>query len=256
MAGRKNTGVQEHFGYQKVGGRRRQGRVNRVFESVAGRYDLMNDLMSAGAHRLWKRHLINRLRPEPGMRLLDIAGGTGDIAIRFLDALGENAGGARVTVSDISRKMLEAGEARAVDAGYLKEIAWVRANAEKLPLKADSFDAAACAFGIRNVTNIGKALTEAYRVLKPLGRIFVMEFSSAPPPLLEKPYDWYSLNVIPKLGKRVAKDEEAYRYLVESIRRFPPPAVFTGLMREAGFSRVASEPLAGGIVTLYRGRKI
>lgn len=250
------TGTQDHFGFEKVAAARRQAKVDRVFGAVASRYDAMNDLMSLGLHRAWKRHLVNRVRPRPGMRLLDLAGGTGDIAFRFLEALGGNVEGRPVTVADINRKMLAVGEARAMDRGHWKHIEWVAANAEKLPFGNAAFDAVTCAFGMRNMTHLPRAIAEAERVLKPTGAFFVLEFSSAVPAHLKGAYDFYSFNVIPRMGKRVAKDEAAYRYLVESIRRFPPPKAFEGLMRQAGLAEVRTELLAGGLVALISGRKV
>jgi len=249
--------TQDHFGFQKVGEDERQGRVNTVFSSVASKYDLMNDAMSGGLHRLWKAHLINRLRPRQGMRLLDLAGGTGDIAFRFLETIGESKDGATpVTVCDINPDMLEVGRSRALDKGYLSEIEWVTGNAEGLPFKDNTFNALTIAFGIRNVTHLHKAITEAHRVLRPGGHYLVLEFSSGQVPLIREVYDWYSFNVIPKMGKALAGDEESYKYLVESIRKFPRPQAFAAMMTEAGFSRVSMDQLAGGIVTLYSGWKV
>jgi ubiquinone/menaquinone biosynthesis methyltransferase len=264
MAGKKETssgpraGTQDHFGYQPVGEDARQNLVNNVFTSVAEKYDLMNDAMSGGLHRLWKNHLINRLRPAPGMTLLDVAGGTGDVAFRFLKAIKSKGAlaGKPVTVCDINPEMLDVGRGRAVDLGIWKNIDWVEGNAEKLPFPDAAFDATTISFGIRNVTHLDKAIAEAHRILKPGGHYIVMEFSRVPSPLVKDVYDWYSFNVIPKLGKALVDDEESYRYLSESIRKFPPPEVFADMMRSAGFKRVSLEPLAGGVVTLYRGRKI
>jgi demethylmenaquinone methyltransferase / 2-methoxy-6-polyprenyl-1,4-benzoquinol methylase len=250
------SGTQSHFGFEDVAAERRQAKVDRVFGAVASRYDLMNDLMSFGLHRAWKRHLVNRIRPIPGMRFLDLAGGTGDVAFRFLEALGGESGGKPVTVADINPKMLAVGERRAMDRGHWNRIGWVEANAERLPFAPESFDALACAFGMRNVTRLDRALAEANRVLAPLGRVFVMEFSSAVPAHVRRPYDFYSFQVLPRLGKRVAHDEAAYRYLAESIRKFPPPKAFEALMRNAGFAKVKTELLAGGLVALMSGVKV
>ena len=262
MAGKKKIkpapGTQDHFGFQEVGEDARQGFVNQVFSSVAGKYDLMNDAMSGGFHRLWKNHLINRLRPRGDMKLLDVAGGTGDVTLRFLKAL-KNKGalkGTPVTVCDINPHMLEVGRARAIDKGFWENVKWVTGNAEALPFEDESFEATTIAFGIRNVTHLDRAIAEAHRILKPGGRYLVLEFSSVPSPLMREVYDWYSFHMIPKMGKALAGDEASYKYLAESIRRFPPPEVFAGLMKEAGFSRVKMDPLAGGIVTLYSGWKI
>ena len=246
------------FGFQNVPGGERQGLVNDVFSSVANRYDIMNDVMSGGLHRLWKAHLMNRLRPIPGMALLDVAGGTGDIAFRFLEALGDNPASKipKVTVCDINTEMLEVGRSRAMDVGFWKDIDWTLGNAEDLPFEADRFDVVTIAFGIRNVTHIEKAVQEAHRVLRPGGKYLVLEFSSTTVPMIKDIYDWYSFNVIPKIGKAIANDEDSYQYLVESIRKFPPPLVFEGYMKEAGFARVYKDQLAGGIVTLFGGWKV
>ena len=250
--------TQDHFGFTEVGEDARQGFVNQVFDSVAGKYDLMNDAMSGGFHRLWKDHLINRLRPRGNMNLLDVAGGTGDVALRFLKAL-KNKGalnGKPVTVCDINPQMLEVGRARAIDKGFWENLEWVTGNAEALPFPDESFEATTIAFGIRNVTHLDKAISEAYRILKPGGRYLVLEFSSVPSPLMRQVYDWYSFHMIPKMGKAITGDEASYQYLAESIRKFPPPEVFAGFMKEAGFTRIMTDPLAGGIVTLYSGWKI
>ncbi|MEE8294337.1 MAG: bifunctional demethylmenaquinone methyltransferase/2-methoxy-6-polyprenyl-1,4-benzoquinol methylase UbiE [Sphingomonadales bacterium] len=264
MAGKKKIKpastpkTQDHFGFTEVGEDARQGFVNQVFDSVAGKYDLMNDAMSGGFHRLWKDHLINRLRPWGGMKLLDVAGGTGDVALRFLKAL-KNKGalkGKPATVCDINPQMLEVGRGRAIDKGFWENLEWVTGNAEALPFPDESFEATTIAFGIRNVTHLDKAISEAYRILKPGGRYLVLEFSSVPSPLMRQVYDWYSFHMIPKMGKAITGDEASYQYLAESIRKFPPPEVFAGFMKEAGFTRIKTDPLAGGIVTLYSGWKI
>lgn len=264
MAGKKKIKpasapeTQEHFGFTEVGEEARQGFVNQVFSSVAGNYDLMNDAMSGGFHRLWKNHLINRLRPTAAMKLLDVAGGTGDVALRFLKALKNKDAlqGKPVTVCDINPHMLEVGRARAIDKGFWENLKWVTGNAEALPFEDESFEATTIAFGVRNVTHLDKAIAEAHRILKPGGRYLVMEFSSVPSPLMREVYDWYSFHMIPKMGKAITGDEASYKYLAESIRKFPAPEVFAELMKKAGFSRVKMDPLAGGIVTLYSGWKI
>ncbi len=264
MAGKKKAktgpaaGTQGHFGFREVAEGDRQDLVNQVFSSVAGKYDLMNDAMSGGLHRLWKDHLINRLKPRPGMRFLDVAGGTGDVALRILRALKKKGAvpGQPVTVCDINPEMLEVGRGRAIDAGFFGNVDWVTGNAEALPFGDRGFDAATIAFGIRNVTHLDRAIAEAYRVLKPGGRYLVMEFSSRPSPLVHDIYDWYSFNVIPKMGEAIAGDRASYQYLAESIRKFPAPDVFCDLLRAQGFSRVSMDPLAGGIVTLYSGWRI
>ncbi len=268
MAGKKNSETaksgapapvnQDHFGFKKVPEGARQDLVNDVFDKVASKYDLMNDAMSGGLHRVWKRHLINRLRPRGGMKLLDVAGGTGDIAFRFLDTLGTPEEGCPppVTGCDINPNMLEVGRDRAMDLGYWKDIEWVEGNAEDLPFEDESFDATTIAFGIRNVTRLEAAIKEAHRILKPGGRYLVLEFSSTTLPLIKNLYDWYSFNVIPTLGRAITGDEESYRYLVESIRKVPRPEDFAGMMENAGFIRVSRDQLAGGVVTLYSGWKV
>src|SRR5476651_2039428 len=237
MAGREDT----HFGEQTVPLADKQGLVDEVFHSVARRYDLMNDLMSGGLHRAWKDALVTAVNPPKSKRafnLLDIAGGTGDVALRVLAAGGS---GTRATVADVNREMLTVGRERA--AAQKADITFSEANAEALPFPDRSFDAATIAFGIRNVPRIERALEEAHRVLKIGGRFLCLEFSSVDVPGLDALYELYSFNVIPALGRAVTGDTEAYRYLVESIRRFPPPEGFADMMRTAGFARVSFRPL-------------
>ena len=243
-----------HFGFESVPLGEKQDRVNDVFHSVARRYDLMNDLMSAGLHRAWKNALVTALRPprQRAFRLLDVAGGTGDIAFRALDAGGTLT---HVTVLDINRDMLAAGRERA-GARYDGRIDFVEGNAEALPLGDKSFDAYTIAFGIRNVPRIDAALAEAYRVLKRGGHFLCLEFSNVDVPGLDKLYETYSFNVIPALGGLVAGDSESYRYLVESIRRFPTRAAFARMIGEAGFQRVTHRAMTGGIVAIHSGWKI
>lgn len=236
------------FGFARVAEGARQDLVNQVFSKVAPRYDLMNDLMSGGLHRLWKDELIGALAPPKGetpFALLDVAGGTGDVAFRFLDAAGR---GGSAVICDISAEMMEAGKARA---GGRRALEFVQANAENLPFEDRSFDAYTIAFGIRNVTHIDKVLCEAFRVLKPGGRFLCLEFSSVEMPLLDTLYDAYSLNAIPQLGQLVAGDAESYRYLVESIRRFPDQERFVQMIRDAGFERVRYRNLTGGIAAIH-----
>ncbi|MET0428544.1 MAG: bifunctional demethylmenaquinone methyltransferase/2-methoxy-6-polyprenyl-1,4-benzoquinol methylase UbiE [Microvirga sp.] len=247
-----------HFGFESVPLGEKQDRVNEVFRSVAGRYDLMNDLMSAGLHRLWKDALVTTLRPSPErpFKHLDVAGGTGDVAFRLLDA-----GGPRtyVTVLDINGGMLEVGRERAGrrhDGRHDGRIDFVEANAEALPFAEKSFDGYTIAFGIRNVPRIDMALHEAFRVLKTGGRFLCLEFSKVDVPVLDAVYDAYSFNVIPAIGRMVTGDAESYRYLVESIRRFPPPAAFGRMIEAAGFRRVTHRPLTGGVVAIHSGWKI
>jgi demethylmenaquinone methyltransferase/2-methoxy-6-polyprenyl-1,4-benzoquinol methylase len=242
------------FGFKDVVASERQGLVNSVFARVASRYDLMNDLMSGGVHRLWKNDLINWLAPSKTtpQDLLDVAGGTGDIARRFLDAAHPAS---TVTICDISGEMLEAGRARH-GARYSDRMRFVQGNAESLPFPDKSFDAYTIAFGIRNVTQIEAALAEAYRVLKRGGRFVCLEFSQARTPMVDTVYDAWSFNVIPRLGELVASDGDAYRYLVESIRRFPSQERFAGMIRAAGFERVQFRNLSSGIAALHSGWRL
>jgi demethylmenaquinone methyltransferase/2-methoxy-6-polyprenyl-1,4-benzoquinol methylase len=247
------TGESTHFGYRTVRLDEKQGRVNEVFRSVAGRYDLMNDLMSAGLHRLWKNALVTALRPPKTRPFnhLDVAGGTGDIALRILAQAGPAT---RVTVLDINGEMLDVGRQRAT--AYAGRIDFVEANAEALPFADRSFDAYSVAFGIRNVPRIDRALAEARRVLKPGGHFLCLEFSRVDVPGLDALYDTYSFNIIPRLGQLVTGDGDSYRYLVESIRRFPSPAAFGQMIEEAGLRRVTHRPLTGGIVAIHSGWKL
>jgi demethylmenaquinone methyltransferase/2-methoxy-6-polyprenyl-1,4-benzoquinol methylase len=243
-----------HFGFESVRLDEKQERVNEVFHSVAGRYDLMNDLMSAGLHRVWKDVLLTTLRPPKNrpFRHLDVAGGTGDVAFKILDAGGPQT---HVTVLDINGEMLKVGRERA-GSRHDGRIDFVEANAEELPLESGRFDAYTIAFGIRNVPRIDAALREAHRVLKPGGRFLCLEFSKVDVPILDKVYDAYSFNVIPKLGRMVTGDADSYQYLVESIRRFPTPAAFALMIEEAGFRRVTHKPLTAGVVAIHSGWKI
>jgi demethylmenaquinone methyltransferase/2-methoxy-6-polyprenyl-1,4-benzoquinol methylase len=238
-----------NFGDELVSPEEKTRRVGEVFSSVARRYDLMNDLMSGGMHRLWKDRFVSRVKPRPGDLILDMAGGTGDVAFRMARR------GAQVTVADINADMLEVGKQRA-EAKQLPGLSWKVENAEKLSFADASFDAYTIVFGIRNVTDIAAALREAHRVLKRGGRFLCMEFSSSDWPGFSNLYDAYASKVIPKVGKIVTDDEESYRYLVESIRRFPKPSVFKAMVAEAGFVRAAAEPMLGGLVTIHSGWKI
>jgi demethylmenaquinone methyltransferase / 2-methoxy-6-polyprenyl-1,4-benzoquinol methylase len=245
-----------HFGFRQVPLGDKQALVDDVFTSVARRYDLMNDLMTGGLHRAWKNDLVTVLDPPKGaapFRLVDVAGGTGDIAFRVIEAGGA---GTRATVCDINPDMLSVGRDRAFARGHDDVVAFVEANAETLPFAGRSQDAYSIAFGIRNVPRIERALAEAYRVLRPGGRFVCLEFSTVDVPGLEALYDLYSFNVIPTLGRLVAGDADAYRYLVESIRRFPRPDAFAGMMREAGFGQVSFRRMAGGIVALHSGWRL
>src|SRR6186713_2586778 len=242
-----------HFGFRDVPLGDKQTLVNDVFHSVASRYDLMNDLMSAGLHRVWKDIMINALNPPKTgapFALLDVAGGTGDIAFRAAEASGT---GFRATVCDINSDMLDVGRNRAVTRHLDHKVSFVEGNAEALAFGDRAFDAYTIAFGIRNVPRIDAALREAKRVLRPGGHFLCLEFSSVDVPGLERLYELYSFNVIPALGRAVADDAESYRYLVESIRKFPKPESFAAMIRDAGFSRVSYRPLSGGIVALHSG---
>lgn len=238
-----------NFGDQLVSPEEKTRRVGAVFSSVARRYDTMNDLMSGGMHRLWKDRFVNRVKPRGGEEILDMAGGTGDVAFRMVRR------GAHVTVGDINGDMLEVGKQRARKRG-LSGLEWRIENAEALTFDDAAFDAYTIVFGIRNVTDIPAALREAHRVLKRGGRFYCMEFSQSDWPGFSSLYDAWSTNVIPRIGKAVADDEESYRYLVESIRRFPRPEAFRTMVKDAGFSRAAAEPMLGGLVTIHSGWKI
>jgi demethylmenaquinone methyltransferase/2-methoxy-6-polyprenyl-1,4-benzoquinol methylase len=244
-----------HFGARQVPLDEKQGLVDDVFHSVAHRYDLMNDLMSLGLHRAWKNTLVTAVNPPKNrpFALLDVAGGTGDVAFRVIES-----GGAvtRATVCDINADMLDVGRNRAAARALGDAIKFTEANAEALPFADRSFDAATIAFGIRNVPRIELALAEAYRVLKIGGRFLCLEFSAVDVPGLDRLYDFYSFNVIPALGRMVAGDAESYRYLVESIRRFPNPQNFAAMLRAAGFARVSFQPMSGGIVALHSGWRL
>ncbi len=239
------------FGFKPVDPGEKAGLVRQVFDSVAERYDLMNDLMSCGVHRLWKAALIEMIRPRPGMVLLDVAGGTGDIAFRFLEG-----GGSHVHVCDINEAMLRVGRDRAINRGTLSGIDWMTGDAMRLPVASRSVDAYTIAFGLRNVTAIDEALKEAHRVLKPGGRFFVLEFSHVIVPGLRELYDTYSFALLPKIGKMVAGDEAAYRYLVESIRKFPDQDSLAKRIAAAGFGQVRVRNLTGGIAAIHSGWRL
>ncbi|MDR5652470.1 bifunctional demethylmenaquinone methyltransferase/2-methoxy-6-polyprenyl-1,4-benzoquinol methylase UbiE [Ruixingdingia sedimenti] len=241
-----------HFGFQTVAEGDKAGMVHGVFTRVANRYDVMNDLMSVGIHRLWKDAMMDWLAPRPGQRLLDVAGGTGDIAFRFL----RRAPGASAVVCDMTESMLVEGRARA-DAGAMAErLDWVVGDAMALPFADNSFDVYTISFGIRNVTRIPDALAEAYRVLRPGGRLMVLEFSQIPNDMLQWAYDRYSFNVIPAMGQVVAGDRDSYQYLVESIRKFPDQETFAAMIRTAGFGLVKYRNLSLGIAALHSGWKL
>jgi demethylmenaquinone methyltransferase/2-methoxy-6-polyprenyl-1,4-benzoquinol methylase len=238
-----------NFGDELVSPEEKTRRVSEVFSSVARRYDIMNDLMSGGLHRLWKDRFVARVKPRAGEHILDMAGGTGDVAFRMARR------GAIVTVADINADMLEVGKQRA-EAKKIPGLTWMVENAEKLTFTGGTFDAYTIVFGIRNVTDIPAALREAHRVLKRGGRFYCMEFSSSDWPGFSNLYDAWASNMIPRIGKAVTNDEESYRYLVESIRRFPRPNAFRKMVADAGFVRAAAEPMLGGLVTIHSGWKI
>jgi demethylmenaquinone methyltransferase/2-methoxy-6-polyprenyl-1,4-benzoquinol methylase len=237
------------FGYEDVSPEEKTRRVGDVFSSVASKYDIMNDAMSGGMHRLWKDRFVRRVKPQSGEAILDMAGGTGDIAFRMAER------GADVTVADINQDMLDVGVERAMERGF-DSLVWSCQNAEKLTYPASVFDVYTIVFGIRNVTDIPAALQEAHRVLKPGGRFFCMEFSTTGWPGFKEVYDLYSHKIMPQMGKMIAQDEESYRYLAESIRRFPKPPEFEGLIREAGFVNTRVEMILGGAVNIHSGWKV
>lgn len=239
------------FGFQSVPRDQKESLVKNVFNSVAKNYDIMNDLMSMGVHRLWKDALMDWLAPQPNQTLMDLAGGTGDVALRFL-----KRGGGNVHIVDINEEMLQAGKARAVMRPYQDRLSWIVGNAESLPLETASVDRATIAFGLRNVTNRDVALSEIYRVLKPGGRFCCLEFSSVDNPLLSKIYDEWSFKILPKMGELVAKDRDSYQYLVESIRQFPDQYELADMMVTAGFAQVRYRNLSGGIAAIHSGWKL
>jgi demethylmenaquinone methyltransferase/2-methoxy-6-polyprenyl-1,4-benzoquinol methylase len=245
-----------HFGYETVQMADKQGLVDDVFHSVARRYDLMNDLMSGGLHRAWKDALVSAVHPPTSDRAfahLDLAGGTGDVAFRIVAAGGS---GVRMTVCDINEDMLAIGRERAAERGLDDVVSFEQGNAEELPYPERRFDCVTIAFGIRNMPRIGRALSEAHRVLKVGGHFLCLEFSSVDIPGLDRLYDLYSFQVIPRLGATVTGDREAYQYLVESIRKFPKPKAFAQMMEQAGFRRVSFTPMTGGVVALHSGWRL
>ena len=245
-------GQKTHFGFKTVDETAKAGMVRDVFDSVADDYDRMNDVMSAGVHRIWKNSLIDSLNPRADMHLLDVAGGTGDIAFRFLEAAPKGM----VTVADINAEMLRVGKKRAEERGFADRSDFVCADAQKLPLNDCSVDAYTIAFGIRNVTRVEEALAEAYRVLKPGGRFLCLEFSHEILPLFKKAYETYSFNIIPAMGDLVASDRESYQYLVESIRKFPVPSRFETMIQEAGFEQTSHRTMSFGVVALHSGWRL
>ena len=245
-----------HFGFTTVPTAAKAGLVRGVFDAVADRYDLMNDLMSLGVHRLWKTAMIDALKPRPGLTYLDVAGGTGDIAFRIHKRVAEKGGSARIVIADINTEMLRVGRDHATDRGIAADLEWMCLDAQDLPLPDRSVDAYTIAFGLRNVTDTAKALAEAHRVLKPSGRFLCLEFSRVVLPLLDKAYDTYSFSVLPALGCAVAGNPDAYRYLAESIRKFPPQEDLLEMMRDAGFANVGFTNHSGGIAALHSGWRI
>lgn len=237
------------FGYEDIPSEEKTARVGAVFSSVAKKYDVMNDAMSGGMHRLWKDRFVRRVKPREGEAILDMAGGTGDIAFRLAES------GASVTVSDINQDMLDVGIERAMDRG-IDGLVWSRQNAEELAFAERTFDAYTIAFGIRNVTRIDQALAEAHRVLKFGGRFFCLEFSTTEWPGFKDVYDFYSHKIVPRVGQAIAGDADSYRYLIESIRRFPPMPEFQAMIARAGFVRTKVEPIMGGLVAIHSGWKV
>ena len=241
-----------HFGFETVPEGEKAGRVQGVFSSVANKYDIMNDVMSVGIHRIWKNAMMDWLAPRAGQKLLDVAGGTGDISFRFL----KRAGSGHATVLDLTEPMLLEGRKRAEAASLSDSLEWVVGDAMVLPFEDNTFDFYTISFGIRNVTRPQKALEEAYRVLKPGGRLMVLEFSQIPNDMMQEAYDLYSFNVIPRMGQLIANDANSYQYLVESIRKFPDQETFLGMIRDAGFENTKYRNLTMGIAALHSGWKL
>ena len=248
-----NTENTTHFGYKDVPTEEKQAMVADVFHSVAAKYDVMNDLMSFGVHRLWKRFTIDMSGVRPGNKVLDLAGGTGDLTKKFSKIVGPSG---KVVLADINSSMLEVGRERLTNQGYVGNIEYVQANAQYLPFEDNTFDVITIAFGLRNVTDKDEALRSMFRVLKPGGRLLVLEFSQTKNPLLKKAYDLYSFTALPLMGKLVTNDSESYKYLAESIRMHPDQETLKGMMSDAGFNRVSYHNMTGGMVALHRGIKV
>lgn len=247
------TKKETHFGYKTVDEKVKESLVAGVFDSVASKYDIMNDVMSFGVHRVWKKIAMQHTGLKPGGTALDVAGGTGDLTMQMSKQVGPTG---KIIISDINASMLEEGRKRLLDKGYAGNIDFVEANAEDLPFEDNSFDCITIAFGLRNVTHQDKALQSMFRVLKPGGRLLVLEFSKPVVPGLDKVYDFYSFNILPKMGKLIANDEESYRYLAESIRMHPDQETLKQLMIDAGFERCTYHNMTGGIVALHKGFKL
>jgi len=242
-----------HFGYQTVDAQAKAGMVGQVFDSVASKYDVMNDVMSFGVHRLWKQFTVSQAAVRPGQIVLDLAGGTGDLAAKFARRVGPHG---LVVLSDINNAMLTTGRNRLTDEGIVEHVDYAQANAEQLPFEDDSFDCITMAFGLRNVTHKLKALESMHRVLRPGGKLLVLEFSKPVLPLLSKAYDAYSFTALPLMGKLIANDADSYRYLAESIRMHPDQQTLEDMMQGAGFARTCYHNLTGGVVALHKGYKI
>mgnify|MGYP006121595297 FL=1 len=241
-----------HFGFETVPEAEKAGKVQNVFTSVASKYDIMNDVMSVGIHRIWKEAMMDWLAPRPGQKLLDVAGGTGDISFKFL----KRSGSGHATVLDITENMLIEGRKRAETDQILDSLDWIVGDAMSLPFADNSFDVYTISFGIRNVTQPQEALNEAFRILRPGGRLMVLEFSQIPVPLAQKAYDLYSFNVIPTMGKLITNDRSSYQYLVESIRKFPDQETFLSMVQHAGFKNTSYRNLSLGIAALHSGWKV
>ncbi|PIE12411.1 MAG: bifunctional demethylmenaquinone methyltransferase/2-methoxy-6-polyprenyl-1,4-benzoquinol methylase UbiE [Rhodobacterales bacterium] len=241
-----------HFGFETVPEAEKAGKVQGVFGSVASKYDVMNDVMSVGIHRIWKEAMMDWLAPRPGQRLLDVAGGTGDVSFKFL----KRAGHGHATVCDLTEPMLIAGRQRAEADQMAASLDWVVGDAMALPFADNTFDVYTISFGIRNVTRPQEALNEAFRVLKPGGRLMVLEFSQIPNDMMQKIYDLYSFNIIPQMGKLIANDRDSYQYLVESIRKFPDQDTFLSMVKQAGFEQAKYRNLSMGIACLHSGWKL
>jgi len=246
-----------HFGFETVPEGEKAGRVQGVFGSVASKYDVMNDVMSMGIHRIWKEAMMDWLAPRAGQKLLDVAGGTGDISFRFLERAGKHGGvPAHATVLDITEPMLIEGRKRAEAEQRADNLDWIVGDAMALPFKDNTFDVYTISFGIRNVTRPYEALTEAFRVLRPGGRLMVLEFSQLPTPAMQWAYDKYSFNVIPRMGQLIANDRDSYQYLVESIRNFPDQETFLQMVKDAGFGNAKYRNMTMGVAALHSGWKI